>query len=65
MRAFAVLGNLTKDERMAPFAVGAGAVETMLQHHDRKNAAELEGVVKVRLASAFSFYLSIVSVGCE
>lgn len=47
IRAFAVLGNLTKDERLAPFAVGAGAVATMLSHHDRKSSAELEGVVKV------------------
>jgi hypothetical protein len=56
VRAFAVLGNLTKDERLAPFAMGAGAVATMLQHHDRKNAAELEGVVKVclRMSAHFS-----------
>lgn len=35
LRGFKVLGNLTRDERLAPFALGAGAVATMLQHHDR------------------------------
>jgi len=28
-------------------ALRPGAVAAMLQHHDRKNAAELEGVVRV------------------
>jgi len=47
LKAITVLGNVTGDERIAPFAVGAGAVAAMLQHHDRKNAAELEGVLRV------------------
>jgi hypothetical protein len=64
VRAFAVLGNLTKDERLAPFAVGAGAVATMLQHHDRKNAPELEGVVKVRASDCLCLLVCRRDVVC-
>jgi hypothetical protein len=47
IRAISVLANVTRDERIAPFAVGAGAVAAMLQHHDRKKVEELDGVVNV------------------
>ena len=47
IRAISVLANVTRDERIAPFAVGAGAVAAMLQHHDRKRVEELDGVVNV------------------
>eukprot|EP00960_Hanusia_phi_P035790 751951-Hanusia_phi.AAC.5 len=47
IRAISVLANVTRDEKIAPIAVGAGAVSAMLQHHDRKNVQELDGVVNV------------------
>ena len=47
IRSISVLANITRDERIAPFAVGAGAVAAMLQHHDRKRVDELDGVVNV------------------
>ena len=47
VRSISVLANVTRDEKIAPFAVGAGAVAAMLQHHDRKRVEELDGVVNV------------------
>jgi len=47
VRSISVLANVTRDEKIAPYAVGAGAVAAMLQHHDRKRVEELDGVVNV------------------